>query len=100
MTTTGMHVNHPCNPNMGILGNVINVAMRDVGAGEELTADYAMVYSHPSFRLECHCGAENCRKIITGDDWKKKELQEKYRGFFSAYIQKKINKANEVKIEV
>ena len=31
-----------------------------------------------------------CRKIITDDDWKIIELQKKYRGYFSKYLQKRI----------
>ena len=32
-----MYVNHSCNPNMGIFGNIISVAMRNIEAEEELT---------------------------------------------------------------
>ncbi|MBI4709203.1 MAG: SET domain-containing protein-lysine N-methyltransferase [Candidatus Portnoybacteria bacterium] len=85
-----MYVNHSCEPNIGMLGDVINVAMRDIVIGEELTADYAVALIHPSLLMECNCGAINCRKIITGEDWKRPELQGRYKGYFSAYIQKKI----------
>jgi hypothetical protein len=29
--------------------------------------------------------------VITGQDWRKKELQDKYRGFMPAYLQRKID---------
>ena len=87
-----MYVNHSCDPNIGILGNVISVAMRDIEGGEELTNDYAMWLSDNNYRLECKCGGTECRRVITGNDWKVTELQERYKGYFSTYIQKKIEK--------
>jgi len=86
-----MYVNHSCNPNVGIFGNVISIAMRDIKAGEELTNDYAMWLSDDEYRLECKCGKAECRRIITGNDWKIPKLQEKYKGYFSTYIQRKID---------
>jgi hypothetical protein len=40
--------------------------------------------------MQCRCGARNCRGVITGQDWRKKELQEKYRGFMSWYLMEQI----------
>src|SRR5450755_4210989 len=36
------YVNHSCEPNAGILGSVLVVAMRDIEPGEEICFDYAM----------------------------------------------------------
>jgi len=83
--------NHSCDPNIGVQGQVVFVAMRDIEAGEELTHDWAMT-DHDDYEMECRCNSENCRRIITGQDWRKKDLQEKYRGFFSWYLQEKIAK--------
>lgn len=90
-----MHVNHSCDPNIGILGNIINVAIRDIPVGEELTADYAMAFSDPAFKIKCNCSTKNCRRIVVGEDWRKRKLQERYKGYFSAYLQKKIDQLNE-----
>src|SRR5215813_4628567 len=62
-----------------------------VTAEEELTHDWATT-DDDAYEMECRCNAPNCRKIITGQDWRKKELQEKYRGFMSWYLQEKITK--------
>jgi hypothetical protein len=35
-------------------------------------------------------GAKNCRKTITGNDWKLPILQKRYNGYFSNYIQVKL----------
>lgn len=84
--------NHSCNPNTGIKGQILLVAIRDIQPGEEITFDYAMTDCDPDDYFKCNCGAKNCRKVITGNDWKKAELQKKYKGYFSWYIQEKINK--------
>jgi len=84
--------NHSCEPNLGVAGQVIFVAMRDIEAGEELTHDWAMTDDDQS-RMECHCGASTCRRTVTGQDWRRPDLQEKYRGFFSWYLARKIQNA-------
>jgi uncharacterized protein len=82
--------NHSCNPNLGFFGQIGLVAMRDIRAGEELTFDYAMSDGSPYDEFECFCGSSNCRKKITGDDWKLPELWEKYDGYFSPYLARRI----------
>ena len=39
---------------------------------------------------ECNCGAPDCRKILTGKDWQRPDLQKRYAGYFSAYLARKI----------
>lgn len=82
-------INHSCQANVGMQGNVIIVAMRDIEAGEELCLDYAMIFNN-DMKFECQCGLKNCRKIVTGKDWMRKDLREKYQTYFSSYILKKI----------
>ena len=83
------HINHSCEPNCGIRGSLQIVAMRDVEPGEEMTLDYAM-FESSQYSFKCICGARNCRRTITGDDWRILELQKRYAGYFSGYLQKKI----------
>ena len=89
-----MCLNHSCSPNLGIRGDIVFVAMRDIVPGEELTVDYAMMDNVPDSHFICLCMMKECRKKITGEDWKKKELQKKYRGYFSAYITSLISSPN------
>lgn len=84
-----LYFNHSCNPNCGMHGEITFVAMRDIDEGEELTIDYAFV-DNDDYAFECHCGDPNCRKIITGYDWKRQELQEKYYPYFAQYLKDKI----------
>lgn len=90
MREAGFYINHSCNPNCGPRGQITFAALRDIQAGEELAYDYAMTDTD-SDDMECLCGDKNCRKIITADDWRDKDLQEKYRGHFSCYIQRMID---------
>lgn len=87
-----LFLNHSCEPNVGIRGQITFVAMTNIKTGEELTYDWAMENDDgsESWQFECTCGRANCRKIITGNDWQKPELRQKYAGYFSAYIQKMI----------
>lgn len=47
------------------------------------------------YELECTCGSPNCRKIITSQDWKIKELQDKYYDYFAEHLKEKIKKERE-----
>ncbi|MDD5145205.1 MAG: SET domain-containing protein [Candidatus Pacebacteria bacterium] len=85
------YFNHSCNPNAGIKGQITLVAMKDIKSGEEVTFDYTTTECN-KYRFRCYCRTKNCRGTITGDDWQKPELQRKYKGYFSYYIQEKINK--------
>ena len=87
----GDYLNHSCEPNLGIKGSLKMVALRDVEPGEEVAFDYAMSESS-NYQMTCRCGAPACRQVITGEDWKIKELQQKYRGYFSDYLTRKIEK--------
>lgn len=91
-------INHSCDPNCGFQGQIIVVAMHDIEAGEEITYDYAMTDANwrtvTCTEMPCLCGASTCRRVITGEDWRREEVQKKYRGFFSHHIQKMINATN------
>lgn len=84
-------VNHSCEPNLGLLGNVVFVAMKDIKRNTELTLDYAMFSTHNDYVFACKCKSENCRKEIRGNDWQKLNLQRHYKNYFSTYIQKKVD---------
>ena len=76
--------NHSCNPNCGLRGEITFVAIRDIAADEELTIDYAFV-DNEDYSFTCTCGEKCCRSVVTGRDWKRKEIQEKYLPYFAAY---------------
>lgn len=85
--------NHSCDPNVGPEGQICFVALRDIEAGEELTTDYATIVHDEKrykMRLQCACGTPHCRGLVTGEDWKRPELQERYGVHFSPFILKRI----------
>jgi len=86
-----LFINHSCEPNVGFGGNVVLVAMRDIAAGEELTTDYAMFDDYEG-SMECHCGRPQCRGVVDGRDWRRPELQERYRGYLSWYLERRIER--------
>jgi SET domain-containing protein len=80
-----LFVNHSCDPNLGVMGNVVLASMRSVSPGEELTVDYCLFDgSGPS--MPCRCGAPSCRGSVSGDDWSRPELAARYGGWFSSYL--------------
>jgi hypothetical protein len=84
------YINHSCSPNVGLNGQIVLVAMRDIEPGEEICFDYAMSDGSPYDEFDCACGASNCRGRVTGDDWRRTELWERYAGYFSPYLQRRI----------
>lgn len=86
----GDMLNHACEPNCGMVGSQVLVAMRDIEPGEELTFDYAMCDASDYDEFPCLCGAPNCRGVVTGMDWRKPELQVQYAGYFSPYLMRRI----------
>jgi uncharacterized protein len=84
-----LYLNHSCDPNLGVRGEITFVAMRAIRADEELTHDWAMT-DDDDYSVECNCGASNCRKTLTGKDWQRPDLQKLYAGYFSAYLARKI----------
>jgi uncharacterized protein len=76
---------------LGLQGQIVYVALRDIAVDEELTFDYAMNDDDPNEIMKCQCGAESCRRVITGVDWKRPEIQRKYNGYFSWFIQRRID---------
>ena len=87
-----LYTNHSCDPNLAIQGQIVLVAMRDVAPDEELTIDWATT-DDGDHEMRCRYGSAHCRGTVTGKDWMRPELQEKYRGWFCWFLQRKIDRA-------
>jgi uncharacterized protein len=94
----GDFINHSCHPNCGVKGKLAFVAMRDIASGEEVTFDYSMTESYFWYKMPCDCRTDRCRGAVTGSDWKRKDLQMLYKGYFSDYIEKKISRPWIIKV--
>ena len=86
------YFNHCCDPNAGVSGQIALVAMREIEPVEEVCFDYAMTDGSPYDEFTCLCGSPHCRGQISGDDWQNPDLQERYKGYFSPYIQRRIDR--------
>ena len=88
--TDDWRMNHCCEPNCGVQGQIVFIAIKDILIGEELTFDYAMTETDPEYNLELNCSKKECRGCFSGEDWKLPKIQKKYKGYFSTFIEDKI----------
>lgn len=61
-------LNHSCDANVLSLfvdGIYCEIAVKAIQEGEEITADYGLLYSSFLYRMECNCNSSICRKQIT-----------------------------------
>ncbi|MBI2177796.1 MAG: SET domain-containing protein [Candidatus Tectomicrobia bacterium] len=62
----GRYVNHSCSPSSLSLNDELDIAVRDILPGEQLTDDYGML--NLPHVLQCRCGAPGCRREVRADD--------------------------------
>lgn len=87
-------MNHSCDSSAWMADEATLIARRDIEAGEEVTVDYALFTTQSNWMLDrrCRCGSLYCRRVITGDDWMRGDVQERYRGHFSPFINRRIER--------
>jgi len=88
----GDFINHSCDPNVWMADEVTQVARRYIAKDEELTMDYAMIEADESHvnAWRCRCSSPLCRGQVTGLDWRLRALQNRYAGYFSPFINRRI----------
>jgi SET domain-containing protein len=89
-------MNHSCEPNAGIKGQIAVVARRIIRPGEEVCFDYDTT-EISAIPFLCHCGTSSCRRRIDGSAWKDQHFRTRNRGYFSWYIQELIRKERTAK---
>jgi uncharacterized protein len=82
----GIYGNHSCDPNLWMQDAVAVSSRRTVVPGQELTIDYAMFTATSTWSLPCRCGSRLCRGVVTGNDWRRSDLQVRFRGHFTPFI--------------
>ena len=85
--------NHSCEPSAGWSGGYALVALRTLAAGDEVTHDYATSIADPSYLLRCHCETYRCRQMVEGTDWRIPQLQRRYAGLWTPYLQRLVSAA-------
>jgi hypothetical protein len=88
-------VNHSCEPNAGLRGQITLVAMRPIARGAEVCFDYAMSDGSNYDNFLCRCKSPVCRGWVSGDDWMIPELQARYGNHFSPYLRDRIRRLAE-----
>jgi uncharacterized protein len=70
----GRYMNHSCRANTMLTAYGVEVAVRDIAAGEEITTEYGLLNVQDPFPVACGC--PDCRRHVTpddidhhGDDW-------------------------------
>ena len=58
-------MNHSCEPTCGGSELGFEIALRDIGPGEQLTNDYATFHLRPQEWFHCHCDSPTCRGIVS-----------------------------------
>ena len=88
----GVPLNHSCHSNLWMADDISLTARRDITPGEEVTIDYALQSIQPVALVEglCRCGTSACRTTITGNDWQLPDVQSRYAGHFSPFINRRI----------
>ena len=96
------NLNHSCDANIWLEGDVDLTARRDIKAGEEITLDQgtwngtAWGFDEDEYAADsdegCSCGAPQCRRALTEEDWKNPALQAQYRGHFHPLVQDLIDR--------
>lgn len=102
------HINHSCNPSAYSeykrLGRETIIALRPIKKGEEITIDAALEAvdqirgAYPNYdiyhwKMKCHCGSRNCRKIIHGDFFRMpKRFQKEKMKYLPTFIKRKYRK--------
>ena len=77
------HMNHNCSGNVGFDEQGNFVTIRYVREGQELSYDYGLLITNQVFKLSCKCESKNCRKTITGNDWKDPAFRQKFLNIMS-----------------
>ena len=62
----GRFVNHSCEPNCRSTGFDLEIAVRDIHPGEQLTDDYGSL--NVDYEFVCRCGSPSCRHMIRATD--------------------------------
>ncbi len=83
-------INHSCEPNTGIKGDITLIALKDIYPNEEITIDYATIHFEGEPFL-CNCGSRFCRGEINGKDILNPVLQKKYGNSIQNWIKQKLN---------
>lgn len=91
------YLNHSCDPNAGIKGEVTIVARKPIRKDEHITIDYSITECDELWSLDkhCRCGAAKCRGKIGPIQSLPQTLFKKYLPFINQHMQREYYKAKQ-----
>lgn len=81
-----LQINHSCDPNSWLDGLNL-VARKVIRKGQQVTMDYATFCCDNMETFQCRCGSAACRSTVTGTDYLKPFVGEKYGNHTSEYVE-------------
>lgn len=88
--TANHYGNHSCEPNLWWVEPFSLATRTRIAAGTELTVDYGTLTDDPDYWMECACRTATCRRIITGVDWTRPDLQDRYGDHWVPVLRRKM----------
>jgi uncharacterized protein len=85
----GVFINHSCDPNAGVVNDVLLVALRDIVRGEQIMMDYSTsIGADDGWTMRCRCGSPRCRGIVGSFDDLPADIRERYlaRGVVQRFL--------------
>jgi hypothetical protein len=52
--------------------------------------DYATHTADLAWSMTCTCGSPHCRRVVTNEDWRRPDVQERYADHFSPFLNRRI----------
>jgi len=81
-------INHCCDPNAWVEGLDL-IARKPIKSGEEITMDYATMYTQAGPSFKCNCGSSLCRGGWKPDDYLQPWFQEIYGDHITDHVRQK-----------
>lgn len=75
------YLNHSCSPNVILNEKSQLITMSRINAHEELVMDYSTTELDPYWKMDCTCGASECRKVLRSFQFLPHELRVKYQKY-------------------
>lgn len=88
--------NHSCDPNAALRKRSELFAIMDIPKDKEITYDYSATIAPTEWKMQCKCGAKNCRKMLGDVLSIPKATRTKYRelGALQSYMKKLLDEVN------
>jgi hypothetical protein len=98
-----VYLNHSCEPTAWLIDEVTVVARRHIHAGEEITTEFATWFDYEpgeSYSQDwvCKCASPHCRKVLSAQDWRRVELQERFAGHFTPFLERRIEEERQKRL--